>query len=168
MVLQGRSETGNPLVSIPDETYYELNLLKKDDLDMTGANFDAISNILAQLRADEQHLVTILRDTEGTRTNYPTDAWHASKGTQFSDGLAQTNSLLSMRAETLEKIAKYRQQLGIIEQEDIIKDRPTIVSEQKSSTIYTNELMNTAYPDTRYVSLSSGDQYIKMSPMQRL
>lgn len=164
VVLQGRSETGNPLVSIPDETYYELNLLKKDDLDMTGANFDAISNILAQLRADEQHLVTILRDTEGTRTNYPTDAWHASKGTQFSDGLAQTNSLLSMRAETLEKIAKYRQQLGIIEQEDIIKDRPTIVSEQKSSTIYTNELMNTAYPDTRYVSLSSGDQYIKSEP----
>ncbi|EFO64297.1 Hypothetical protein GLP15_1242 [Giardia lamblia P15] len=161
VTLPGSNLPSNPLISIPDETYYELNLLKKDDLDMTGTNFDAISNILAQLRADEQHLVTILRDTEGARTNYPIDAWHASKGDQFSAGLAQTNSLLSMRAETLEKIARYRQQLGIIEQEDIAKEKSVALHDQKPSSVYVNERMNTVYADTKYVSLTNGDQHIK-------
>ncbi|KAE8302929.1 hypothetical protein GL50803_006306 [Giardia duodenalis] len=161
VTLPEKNLTNKPLISIPDETYYELNLLKKDDLDMTGTNFDAISNILAQLRADEQHLVTILRDTEGVRTNYPIDAWHASKGGQFSTGLAQTNSLLSMRAETLEKIARYRQQLGIIEQEDIAKEKSVALYDQKPPSVYVNERMNTVYPDTKYVSLSTGDQHIK-------
>lgn len=80
--------------------------------DPMASNYAATAQILAQLRADEAHLITLGRDIEGFRTGELLDR---AIDLEASDALEQTTALLEEKRRQLQELLEYRRQLGIIE-----------------------------------------------------
>ncbi|TNJ28471.1 hypothetical protein GMRT_12603 [Giardia muris] len=80
--------------------------------DPVSSTYATTAQILAQLRADEAHLITLGRDIEGFRTGELLDC---AIDLEASDALEQTTALLEEKRRQLQELLEYRRQLGIIE-----------------------------------------------------
>jgi len=109
---------------------YELNLEPTHDGDQDPDILKTTTQILAQLRADEAHLVTLMRDTEGDRTRPPAPGWFNLTGDEFTRENAQAVSYNSAGKAGRSVISGYREELGIIEPDTTMPSRSSTAGKQ--------------------------------------
>lgn len=120
---RGARRAGAALHGGLDGRAYELNLEPAHDGDQDPDVLKTASEILAQLRADEAHLITLMRDAEGDRTRPPAPGWFNLTGEEFTRENAQAVGYSGAGRAGRSAIGGYREDLGIIEPDSLAAGR---------------------------------------------
>lgn len=99
-----------------DAARYELNLAADSPQGRAQADvLRSTSEILAQLKADELHLVTLMRDAEGERTRPARPNWFELEGPDFTLEMAISANDARRGPGARARTQTYRRALGILE-----------------------------------------------------